>query len=532
MSQPTANEQELLELINRMRSNPAAELALLLNSTDETVVEGLNYYNVDRVALQAQWNQLIAAAPLAWASSLKDSAAKHNQAMIAGKQQAHVLPGELNIPTRMAQAGYQSTYYGENIYAASESVAYTHTGLAIDWGTGANTIGGIQTPALHRVNLMSQYVREVGISAIEDDSIQPFGPMVVTEDFGNRAALTGKGWLLGVAFEDKNQNGGYQAGEGLNDVSVKITGIEGTNFSDTITVGAAGGYQELLNPGRYQVDFSRNGQLVASRITAIDSVAPNNVKLDLVIPVANFNPPTTPIAPIANKIDVVVSINSAQNPNNVKVAVVSASITPAEPIAPVAPTANIVLPVVNLGSNLQTSTEGKVLDFRTDNTTGAPVDLTNKSIAINFTGVTADAAYHNYAGLYRVEDVAGTVIDPTNDKSYRPGESAYLAAALRRAQVDREGTQLDKNGLASEVKLKGGYIYAPFIVANGRIEDVINSKNPSTAPHVYFNYKAANTDNTEHIKMLGANKFGFEDLAGGGDRDYNDLMFQVNARTI
>ncbi len=527
MSQPTAKEQELLELINRMRSNPAAELALLLNSTDAAVVDGLSYYNIDRAALQAQWNQLIAAAPLAWAGGLKDAAATHNQAMIAQKQQAHVLPGEANIPTRITQAGYQSTYYGENVYAASESVAYTHTGLAIDWGKGTNSTGGIQTPALHRLNLMSQNVREVGISAIEDDSIQPIGPLVVTEDFGNRAALTGKGWLLGVAFEDKNQDGWYQTGEGLSDVSVKITGID-NKFSDTISVESAGGYQELLNPGRYQIDFSRNGQSIGSRIAAIDPKAPNNVKVDLVLPLVTI--PTS-----QSKIDVVVTVvdpivtSTAKSASNVKVDLVSSPTAPEAPIAPLAPTSNLVLPVINLGTNLQNTSEGKVLDFRTDHTNS---DLIGKAIAINFTGVTADAAYHNYAGLYRIEDVAGTVIDPLNDKSYRPSESGYLNAALRRAQVDREGTQLDKNGLAGEVNLKGGYIYAPLLVANGRIEDVLNSKNPSAAPHVYFNYKAANADNIEHIKMLGANKFGFEDLLGGGDRDYNDLVFQVNARAV
>jgi hypothetical protein len=32
--------------------------------------------------------------------------------------------------------------------------------------------------------------------------------------------------------------------------------------------------------------------------------------------------------------------------------------------------------------------------------------------------------------------------------------------------------------------------------------------------------------------MLGNNNFGFEDLFGGGDRDYNDLTFQVTAKVF
>jgi Domain of unknown function (DUF4114)/SdrD B-like domain/Cysteine-rich secretory protein family len=495
MAQPTANEQELLELINRMRLNPGAELALLLDPKDGNVQYGLAYYGIDRALLAAQWSKLKAVPPLAWSSELNVSAYGHNLTTIAHKQQAHVLPGELSVPARIAQAGYQATLFGENVYAASQSVLFTHTGLAIDWGNGANTIGGIQTPALHRENMMSKLITEVGISAIEDHSSAPIGPMVVTEDFGTRAALSGKAWLLGVAFEDTNSNGWYNAGEGLSDINVKITGINGTHYSDTIAVGQAGGYQELLDPGQYQVDFSENGRQLASQIATIDAHQPSNVKVDLHLTVAKLsnNPPS----------------KIAQNS------------------APIAQTTTLVLPVLNLGSNLQAvSTEGKVLDFRTDATSH---DLTTKTIALQVVDVTADAQYHNYAGFYRVEDLAGTVLDPTNGKSYQPSDSGYVSAALRRAQVVNNGIQLDKNGLAGDAYLHGGDIYAPFVVANGRVNDVLNSQDPAVAPKVYFSYQAANADGIEHVRMLGTNKFGFEDMHGGGDRDFNDLVFQVNA---
>jgi Domain of unknown function (DUF4114) len=492
MAQPTANEQELLELMNRMRLNPSAELALLLDLQDGGVQYGLEYYGIDRALLTTQWNKLKAVAPLAWSSELNVSAYGHNLATIAQKQQAHVLPGELSVQARIAQAGYQATLFGENVYAASQSVLFTHTGLAIDWGNGANTIGGIQTPALHRENMMSNLITEVGISAIEDRSSAPIGPIVVTEDFGTRAALNGKAWLLGVAFGDTNNNGRYNAGEGLSDISVKITGINGTHFSDTIAVGQAGGYQELLDPGQYQVDFSENGRQIASQTTTIAAHQPSNVKVDLHL--TSSNPPS----------------NIAQNS------------------VPVAQTPALVLPVLNLDSKLQdVSSEGKVLDFRTDATSH---DLATKTIALQVVDVTADAQYHNYAGFYRVEDLAGTVLDPTNGKSYQPGDSGYVSAALRRAQVVNNGVQFDKNGLAGDAYLHGGDIYAPFVVANGRVNDVLNSQDLAIAPKVYFHYQAANTDGFEHVRMLGTNKFGFEDMNGGGDRDFNDLVFQVNAR--
>ena len=44
---------------------------------------------------------------------------------------------------------------------------------------------------------------------------------------------------------------------------------------------------------------------------------------------------------------------------------------------------------------------------------------------------------------------------------------------------------------------------------------------------VYFNYVGANPDKVDHVRLLGNNTFGFEDLFGGGDRDYNDIIVQA-----
>jgi Domain of unknown function (DUF4114)/Cysteine-rich secretory protein family len=489
MSQPTAKEQELLELMNRMRLNPEAELQILLDKPDGDVQYALDYYQVNLETLKKQWATLVPVAPLAWSSQLQDAATAHNLVMIEQKQQAHILPGEGTWSQRMAKAGYQATFSGENIYAASESPIFAHTGLAIDWGQGKNSVDGIQNGASHRTNMMSNLVREVGISAIEDNNSAPLGPLVITEDFGTRNALSGKAWLLGVAFDDLDRDGWYDAGEGLSDVSVQITGID-NSFKDTIAVGAAGGYQELLDPGKYQIDFSRNGQIISSQTATIDAKITDNVKLDLVLPLQKLstNPPVDTVKP------------------------------------------TLVLPVVNLQTN---TTNPHLLDLRTDATkTGTDADLSNKTIALKFTNITSDASYHNYAGFYQVENEQGTVIDPSNSKSYQPGDNGYLAAALRRSQVTNEGVELDKNGLTGSTNLKGGYIYAPFLVANARVNDILNRPEPNTASNVYFNYQAANVDKTEHIRMLGTNSFGFEDLFGGGDRDYNDLTFQVTAKVL
>ena len=477
MANPTDREQELLELVNRIRTAPQAELSLLLNAADaatkKSISNALAYYDVKLDTLSAQWQNLQAVAPVAWSSELNAAAMAHNAEMIAADVQAHQVTGEKSLGERVKAANYTFTSTRENLFAYASSVFNAEAALAIDWGTG---VDGIQTPAEHREALLAGDVREVGISiASQPNATKQLGPLVVTQDFGNRDVLKGKAYLLGVAFEDKNGDTWYEAGEGFNDVQLKITGINGTNFNKTITPGTAGGYQELLDTGRYQVDFLRNGNTVGRRVTAIDGNAATNIKLDLVLPVAN--------------------LNSLQN---------------------------------------ATTASSNALDFRTDSTQVQP-DLTGKKLAIGFSNVSADAAYHNYAGIYRVQDDLGTVIDPANGAAYKPGAAGYIPAALRRANLENNGqAQLDNQNTSNPAKftVNGGYRYGIFVVADGTIDLALTTTDPAKAPHVYFNYLAANTDGKQHFQSVGNNSFAVEDTFNLTNTDYNDLIFTVNAKVV
>jgi pimeloyl-ACP methyl ester carboxylesterase len=163
-----------------------------------------------------------------------------------------------------------------------------------------------------------------------------------------------------------------------------------------------------------------------------------------------------------------------------------------------------------VGSGLQGTAAGEVLDFR--NVTGTV------SVA---TSIRSDAAYNNTVGLYRVDDATGRI------GTLNPSDAGYAAAALRQAVFS-----LNKTQTTSQQQVAGGSLYATFLVANGSVQDFLTS-NPTnvggeTAPHAYFNYVGANPDRVDHVKLLGDNKFGFEDFLGGGDRDYNDVVVQFN----
>ncbi len=154
-----------------------------------------------------------------------------------------------------------------------------------------------------------------------------------------------------------------------------------------------------------------------------------------------------------------------------------------------------------------------------------------QNIKVSLTEAKSDAMFSNTVGFYRVQDTIGTVIDPTDNKSYKPGDVGYALAAVRSSQSANSGVSFGiKSGATPTVDLAGGYFYAPFLVVNSTIDKVLNAT--GSIPEVFFKFGAANSDGISHVKMLDANTIGFEDLKGGGDLDFNDAVFKVNTALI
>ncbi len=293
---PTGLEQEMLELINRLRMNPANELNEIFISTDPShpsyfrsedadVNAALDFFGVDAATLFSQWGSLTSAPPLAWNEALYDAARNHSVRMGQQDLQSHQLPADagLGLPAeasllnRAVAAGYNwtgSVSVGENVFAYAESVFHGHVAFAIDWG---NTPTGIQTPPGHRENLMDTTYTEIGIGIIQDNnSATTVGPLLVTQDFGHRGNY-GNARLLGVVFSDGDGDQFYDAGEGIGNVTLTIT--NGTSTFTTTTM-SAGGYQIELAPGTYSVSAS-GGSLSGPTFMGSVTVGAQNVKLDL-----------------------------------------------------------------------------------------------------------------------------------------------------------------------------------------------------------------------------------------------------------
>jgi len=279
---PTAEEQHMMELLNRFRTNPQGELALLTSSLtgearsdDPDINSALDFFNVSGPVLQSQWASLTAVPALAWDEALYQMAELQSQNMILDDMQEHNLPGRPGLAARATQFGYDYTILGENIFAFAESVLHGHAGFALDWGSGPN---GIQNPPGHRQSMMSSQFREVGIRILpETAQSTQVGPLVVTQNFGTRQNF-GDSWLVGVVFDDTNTNQFYTVGEGLGGVTVSAVGNAGTFITTTYD---AGGYQMQLPQGTYTVTF--NGGAFGSALIVQDVViGSTNAKLDAI----------------------------------------------------------------------------------------------------------------------------------------------------------------------------------------------------------------------------------------------------------
>ncbi|MDC0834952.1 CAP domain-containing protein [Geitlerinema sp. CS-897] len=285
MSKPSADEQYMLELVNRMRQVPVSELNLLLNSPSSEVREALSYFDVDRKILEEQWRDLKAVAPVAWSEKLQDSARTHNELMVYYDRQSHNLPNEPRLLDRIEKTGYEAAKVAENIFAYPESVFAGHAGFAIDWG---NTETGIQNPPGHRITLLNEDYRELGISIIEEnDPNTTVGSLLITQHFGldrQAARSNADPWLLGVVYDDSRRNDNfYTPGEGLEAVTVEVKNRE-TGETYQTQSWRSGGYQLQLPAGTYTAtfkgDFDRDGRndTVSQRIAVRDE----NIKLDLI----------------------------------------------------------------------------------------------------------------------------------------------------------------------------------------------------------------------------------------------------------
>jgi uncharacterized protein len=168
-----------------------------------------------------------------------------------------------------------------------------------------------------------------------------------------------------------------------------------------------------------------------------------------------------------------------------------------------------------LGVSLQGKSQAEVIDLRG----------VTQQVKADFV-LNREAGFNNLVGFYKVADESGGIDTNGDGKAdLTPGQAGYIQAAVR-GRVAGIDLAVSNQGTANftDKQLTGGSIFAPFLISNGTVDQVLNGQNNQ----VYFAYLGANSDKVDHIRLLGNNTFGFEDLPAGGDFDYNDVTVRVN----
>ncbi len=175
-----------------------------------------------------------------------------------------------------------------------------------------------------------------------------------------------------------------------------------------------------------------------------------------------------------------------------------------------------------IGTKSQTLPEGRTIDL---------TDYANKTLKVDL-NAKSDALFNNNIGFYAVEDAAGK-IKLADGTSIGVSDSRYAVEAVKKAIAT--AITANKNDNKNGQNIAGGSLYAPVAISQGTLNDFVNA-NPTNegdgqAIHAYFNYLGANPDKVDHFRLLGANTFGFEDIYGGGDRDFNDVVVNLKIST-
>jgi hypothetical protein len=149
-------------------------------------------------------------------------------------------------------------------------------------------------------------------------------------------------------------------------------------------------------------------------------------------------------------------------------------------------------------------------------------------IELKFDFVFREASYNNELGYFLVDD-ANFAIGPLH-----PGDTGYLTAAFNRAKIIFPS---GSDAFTPDVtfSFEPGDILVFFIIQDNTLTRFLES-NPNNdvnkLPLAFFSIDKLNPDGVDHFvgfqNQTGVIQFGFEDLTGGGDRDYDDVVYNLS----
>lgn len=272
---PDGNEQQLVWLMNRARSNPAAEGIFLTTSGDEDIDFGLTVFRVNTNLLKVEFAAIAPKPPAAFDRRLYEASRVHSNDLIARNTQDHN-----NQISRITAAGFSFNTTWVSVFSYANSALSAHGTLNVDWGVPdfSGDTDGMQAGRGHRAAIMSVHsslLSNVGFAMVpETNPNTSIGPLVFSGAYcnaNNTAPNHHNRFITGTVWKDTNQNTRYDPGEGLNDVR-----IEPDRGSFYAVTGVGGGWAiPVTSPDIYTLTLSGRalgGDLTRSVVVGTESV--------------------------------------------------------------------------------------------------------------------------------------------------------------------------------------------------------------------------------------------------------------------
>ncbi|WP_353929182.1 putative Ig domain-containing protein [Okeanomitos corallinicola TIOX110] len=146
----------------------------------------------------------------------------------------------------------------------------------------------------------------------------------------------------------------------------------------------------------------------------------------------------------------------------------------------------------------------------------------NEDTTLVFQWTQREAKYNNEVGIIVFDNPTGDI------DGVSPQDVGYFQKVLTSGKSEVIFSKGNSAGNWQEIDLKTGDYVGFYLIQNASTSEYLNNPN---SINIFSSITAANTDNFDHVISTslgeGVYRFNWEDLTGGGDKDFNDVVFNV-----
>ena len=137
--------------------------------------------------------------------------------------------------------------------------------------------------------------------------------------------------------------------------------------------------------------------------------------------------------------------------------------------------------------------------------------------------IAREADYDSTVGFYKIQNSDGAVKDSITGNLILPGSENYNSAALNSDNLFTSFSNLTTSDESTVTSQISSFSALDMIAPYASI---------TNTDQTYFAFSAANSDGISHFREFGNGVIGLEDMKGGGDQDFDDLIFGFDFKIV